>query len=226
MPARNIVKKFEADSMYHVYNRGNDKRVIFHDERDYSVFLSYLKYGLLSDEDVKASDVVDENLLSNANEFNLRRLGLKGKLELVAFCLMPNHFHLLFFQNDQDAITKMMRSVSTGYSMYYNKRYNRSGSLFQGVYKASKISNEGYWLHISRYIHLNPVDLGEDYKTYPQSSYRNFIGGADADWVLSERGMNGMDSKVYARFVEEWLPYRKDLKDMSQLLANSKELVN
>ena len=137
MPSKNSVKSFEPEAMYHVYNRGVDKRIIFVDERDYAVFLSFLKYALLSDDEIKQANYVDKNSISDSARFNLRREGLAKRLQLVSFCLMPNHFHLLLYQYDQEAITKLMRSIGTGYSMYFNKRHGRTGTLFQGVYKAS-----------------------------------------------------------------------------------------
>lgn len=220
MPARNVVKQFEPETMYHVYNRGVEKRSIFLDERDYAVFLSFLKYALLSDK-----DEVDTALLTDGQRFNLRRLGLSGEVELASFCLMPNHFHLLLYQHSQDAITKLMRSIGTGYSMYFNKRYKREGSLFQGVYKASRIGSDSYWEHISRYIHLNPLDLGVDYKSYPYSSFRFYSGLVHAEWVSPSIVTGSFKNfKEYERFHDEYIPHRKSLLDIKDMLANAKEL--
>ena len=85
MPSKNTAKQFDIDSMYHVYNRGNNKRQIFFDERDYAVFLSFLKYALLSDDDIQAEGVVDNSLLTKNDQFNLRRLGLAGKCQAPTF---------------------------------------------------------------------------------------------------------------------------------------------
>ncbi|MDZ7785840.1 MAG: transposase [Candidatus Saccharibacteria bacterium] len=225
MPSRNVVKEFGADSMYHVYNRGVDKRIIFTDQRDYAVFLSFLKYALLSDAEHQKKDEVDTTLLTDAQRFNLRREGLADKVDLVSFCLMPNHFHLLLYQYEPDAITKLMRSIATGYAIYFNKRHERTGSLFQGVYKASRINSDAYWWHVSRYIHLNPPDIGEDYKTYPYSSYRFYVKQAEADWVKPKLIMDGFKGKKdYEKFVSEYLTKRNELLEIKDVLANSKEL--
>lgn len=211
--------------MYHVYNGGVDKRIIFVDERDYAVFLSFLKYALLSSPDDKKVDTVDASLLTDTERFNLRREGLTEKVELVSFCLMPNHFHLLLYQYTKDGITKLMRSIGTGYSMYFNKRHKRVGSLFQGVYKASRISTDAYWWHVSRYIHLNPLDINRDYKNYPYSSYRFYSGSAQADWVKPEKILSGFkDPRAYEKFVDEYIPHREEIAYLKDLLANSKEL--
>ncbi len=211
--------------MYHVYNRGVDKRIIFADERDYAVFLSFLKYALLSDSEKSKKDEFDPSLLTEAQRFNLRREGLAEKVDLVSFCLMPNHFHLLLFQHSPDGITKLMRSIITGYSMYFNKRHKRVGSLFQGVYKASRINSDAYWWHVSRYIHLNPIDLGTDYKMYPYSSYRFFTNNAKAEWVKPDRVL-GIFKNIaeYEKFVTEYIPHRNELLEIKDVLANSKEL--
>jgi putative transposase len=225
MPSRNVVKQFEAESMYHVYNRGVDKRIIFEDKRDYAVFLSFLKYALLSDDSNKEINAVEADLLTEAQRFNLRREGLADRLELVSYCLMPNHFHLLLYQYEPDAITKLMRSVATGYSMYFNKRHKRVGSLFQGVYKASKINSETYWTHISRYIHLNPLDLGQDYMLYEYSSYRVYMGSIKQDWVKPRLIMDDFkSSKEYEKFVADHIGQRADLKVIKDVLANSREI--
>ena len=225
MPSRNTIKKYEPNMMYHVYNRGVDKRIVFTDEKDYAVFLSFLKFALLSDEDLKKEKIIDSGIVSEATRFNLRREVLFGAVELVSFCLMPNHFHLLLYQYDIDGITRLMRSVGTGYSAYFNKRHKRVGPLFQGRYKASPINTQGYWDHISRYIHLNPLDIGKDYKNYNYSSYRYFIGEAEASWVNHELILDGFASiDEYKNFVEDYVPYKNDLKMIKDLLANSREL--
>lgn len=218
MPAKNAVKQFEPEAMYHVYNRGVDKRVIFQDEQDYAVFLDFLKYALSNRSE--SDEPFDPSSLSEAERFNFRRLGLADDLDLVAFCLMPNHFHLLAYQHSIEGITKLMRSVATGYSMYFNKKYDRSGTLFQGRYKASKIDSDSYWDHISRYIHLNPKDLGVDWRTYPKSSYRFYTGSAKADWVKPGLVLDSFKTiKQYELFVQQYEERHDELKKLAKDLG-------
>ncbi len=203
--------------MYHVYNRGVDKRPIFMDEQDYAVFLSFLKYALLpKDHEEKEPERI---LISQAQRFNLRRLEVADELDLVAFCLMPNHFHLLFYQHSTDAITRCMRSLATGYSMYFNKRYHRSGTLFQGRYRAVGIDSDAYWQHISRYIHLNPIDLGVDWQTYKPSSFRVYAGDAKATWLKPGIILDDFKSPdEYRQFVASWQDRHSELKAISKEL--------
>lgn len=205
--------------MYHVYNRGVEKRVIFLDERDYAVFLSFLKYALLPKS--TEEDEFDASLLSEAERFNMRRLNLSEDVKLTAFSLMPNHFHLLLFQNCSNGITRLMQSVATGYSVYFNKRYDRVGALFQGRYKAKEIDSDAYWQHISRYIHLNPLDLGVDYRDYPYSSFKLYMRGAHADWLDTSMILGAFrDRDQYRKFHEEYLPHHSELLDVKDMLAD------
>lgn len=91
---------------------------------------------------------------------------------------MPNHFHVLVEQAETRAIEKLMRAILVKYAMYFNKKYSRTGHLFEGVYKGILIGNEAYLLHLSRYIHRNP----ESYVNYPYSSYQWYIRGICNEW--------------------------------------------
>ena len=90
--------------------------------------------------------------------------------------------------------------------MYFNRKYNRVGSLFQGRYKASLIESDAYYAHISRYIHLNPIDIRKDYTSYPYSSYQAYMGGESIEWLQTQPVMELVsgDRKVYQAFVADW----------------------
>ncbi|MDO8487608.1 MAG: transposase [Candidatus Curtissbacteria bacterium] len=166
MPAKNSIKQFVENGIYHLYNRGVEKRNIFLDEQDYSVFLGYIKQYLDDTEPDTGSDPKS----------------LAGEIDLLAFCLMPNHFHFLVKQTTKDGITKFIRAVCTNYVMYFNKKYDRVGTLFQGKYKGLLIDNDVYLLHLSRYIHLNPLKIGSDPKQ-SYSSYSYYLGRKQAKWL-------------------------------------------
>ncbi len=144
VPAKNTIRTFIENGYYHVYNRGVEKREIFIDDRDYRMFLYFLKYYLEP---------------PHPDDISQRRRSLFNQVQLLAFCLMPNHFHLLVKQQSADSITKLLRAISTSYVGYFNRRYKRIGGLFQGKYKAALVESDEYLLHLSRYIHLNPQGL-------------------------------------------------------------------
>src|SRR3989339_1800755 len=169
MPAKNAIKFYIPNSIYHIYNRGVNKDLIFKDEQDYKVFLNYLKECLSPVED--------------GSRFQVRNLkSFYTEIELLSFCLMPNHVHLLIKQKDKNAIKKFTQSLFTRYSIYFNRKYRRSGSLFQGRYKATNVIDKDYLLDLSRYIHKNPLkytkDLIESY-----SSYSIYLGLVNTAWV-------------------------------------------
>ncbi|MFH1295197.1 MAG: transposase [bacterium] len=124
--------QFANDNYYHIYNRGVDKRYVF-----------------ISDED-------REKLLSYLEELRFDDSGIE-RVEIHAFCLMDNHYHLLLKQILKNGISEFMHDIGTGYTNYFNLIHKRSGCLFEGPFKAKHINTDGYLWHLFRYIHLNPL---------------------------------------------------------------------
>lgn len=209
MPSKNLIKYYLSNSIYHIFNRGVEKRIIFEDDKDYKVFLSYLK-----------------EYLSPENKNIIKYRDLQGKyfknINLLAFCLMPNHFHLLIKQTDKFFIQKFTQSLFTRYSMYFNKKYKRVGSLFQSTYKATNVIDQKHLLYVSKYIHLNPIEnplkkIDRKILLKSYSSYSDYLGITNTPWlnkkiILDEfKKSNYMklnQIKSYSQFVEE---YKEDL---------------
>lgn len=199
MPARNSRKIYSDDGIYHVYNRGVEKRIIFEDEQDHKVFLSYLKEYLspiAKEKLVKTTFLVrgTSNIGFKRNPKNYNQ-----QLELLAYCLMPNHLHLILKVSKGDVLKKFMQSLLTRYSMYFNKKYKRVGSLFQGRYKAVLVNEEFYLIHLSRYIHLNPSDFVSNL-TEGYSSYADYIGLRNTTWINSKVILSYFNNKVFPDF--------------------------
>ena len=213
MPARNIVKVYVENGIYHVYNRGVEKRNIFLDRQDYGVFLRILKDALTPPPDRKMIQI-DVTLKGSTFKGVPRQpRSFHEDIDLLAYCLMPNHFHLLLKQNKEQAMRQFVHSISIRYAMYFNKRYHRIGKLFQNIYKAALVSEEPYLLHVSRYIHLNPREIVSDIET-AYSSYSEYLGKRHTPWVkpelvLSLFGAYGsiMNKKYqsYKEFVESFV---------------------
>lgn len=209
MPAKNTIKIYATDGIYHIYNRGVEKRTIFLDEYDYGVFLNCLKDALLP----------PEKLSPTIKTFTLKGVSFKGvarppknfvnEIELLAYCLMPNHFHLLIKQSRDRAIDSFMRSIATRYVIYFNKRYKRVGALFQNTYKAILVTEEPYFLHLSRYIHRNPFKHTKNLAT-AYSSYAEYLGKRHTEWIKSKMILDMFQQKsfllrhtnTYKKFVE------------------------
>ncbi len=213
MPAKNSIKIYQENSYYHMYNRGVEKRQIYCDEQDYSVFLSYLKEYLEPKDIIGLSTILFDTRASYSEKDKVRRLlrlnNFSDTLSLCAYCLMPNHFHLLVHQREERTIDTFMNSLSTRYTVYFNKKYKRVGSLFQGVYKAVKISSEEQLLYVSKYIHRNPTILpgwGEDIRLYPYSSFSVYGNRKTQSWIHSENILSFFSEKFgiknsYSSFV-------------------------
>lgn len=138
---------------YHIYNRGNSKQKIFHDKEDYLRFISLL-YISNTGENIRFYDLSRN---SNFDPYQVERNKLL--VNLGAYCLMPNHFHLLITEIIEGGISKFMQKLGTAYSMYYNKKYERSGGLFEGKFKSQHADSDQHLKYLFSYIHLNPIKL-------------------------------------------------------------------
>ena len=210
MPAKNVLKSYVEQGYYHIYNRGVEKRKIFLDEQDYKVFLKYLKIYLEPPAKIPERKITIRNYTFTAPAKPLKNY--HGQVELLSYCLMPNHFHLLIKQNAKNSIELFMRSLATKYSIYFNKKYDRVGPLFQGAYKAVLVDEEKYLLHLSRYIHLNPVKESPLHMSY--SSYSDYIGKRQTGWINTKIVLSYFktaqktslrDILSYQSFVEDFL---------------------
>lgn len=148
---------FITSEYYHLYNRGVDKRVIFKNERDYERFIMLL-YVANSDESFRLDDLINTQKKDFREVLEIH----KGKplVSIGAWCLMNNHYHLLVRQEVDGGITKFMKKLGTGYSMYFNIKYQRAGALFGGLFKSKLIGeDDNYLRQLLAYIHLNPLDI-------------------------------------------------------------------
>lgn len=196
MAAKNAVKRYCENGYYHLYNRGVNGNNIFLNEQDYGVFLHYLKEYLSPPRMPTPEEIAAMRtpyLLKNYQE----------EIELIAFCLMPNHFHLLLKQKDRRSIVGFMRSLLIRYSQYLNKGHERIGHVYQGVYRGILIENDEYLWWLSRYIHRNPAEILETnqrLEDYPYSSYSVYLGLKDISWIKPEMILANI--KNYQNFVE------------------------
>jgi putative transposase len=166
-------KNFVNGSIYHIYNRGNNKEIIFRDEQDHRAFLFRLGLALGFDiEDLNNCEI------TKSPKSRIRITGIEsGNFKLHAFCLMPNHFHLLLEQCGDESISKLMLKVLTSFSRYLNLKYKRVGYVFQDRFKAVLIESNPQLMLVSSYIHMNPVkdELVNKPEQYKWSSFNDFL---------------------------------------------------
>lgn len=227
MPAKNRVKEYEPGAYYHIYNRGVAKQKVYVDEQDFGVFLSYCKTYLLPKDVTALQDVLSSDASSKEKDRALKLLRMNNfadTIKLHAYCLMPNHFHMLLYQKEADSMDRFMNSLGTRFAMYFNKKYKRVGPIFQGVYKAVRITSEEQLMYLTKYIHRNPdPDQGKTFQSYPYSSYAAYCGLVKIPWVLRDFIVDIVSQnakhkqKKYQEFVEE----RRDYEEMAVILKDS-----
>ncbi|MDP2637992.1 MAG: transposase [Candidatus Levybacteria bacterium] len=181
-----------------------EKRKIFLDQQDYAVFLSYLKeYLLPKDEKGLNERLIDSQISSKEKNKVLKLLRMNNfakEITLLAYCLMPNHFHFFIKQKESRSIDNFMRSLGTRYTTFFNKKYKRVGSLYQGVYKAVLITSEPQFLHLSRYIHKQALaSQGESLQSWREKqpcSYPEYLGLRKTEWIHPEEILSYFDKTI------------------------------
>mgnify|MGYP001608292543 CR=1 FL=1 len=144
---------FAPNEFYHIYNRGTDKRTVFSGKTDHERFLTLL-YLCNSKDDVQ---LFNQPKTTFAERLSLERSDLL--VDIGAYCLMPNHFHLLIGEKEENGISRFMQKLTTGYTMFFNKKNERTGALFQGRFKATHAKEDHYLKYLISYIHLNPIKI-------------------------------------------------------------------
>lgn len=223
--------QFATNYIYHIYNRGVEKRSIFLDDKDYFRFIHYL-FELNDDIPVHNISYYFQNniYIEDKNPDNFYKRSRKRQLlvDILTFALMPNHFHLLLMQKRENGIVKFMQKLGTGYAMYFNQKYKRVGGLFQGSYKAILVDKEPYFIHLPFYIHTNPIELQKNtaieaqlkfLKHYRWSSYLDYIGISNFPSVINKSHLlNFFDNKLdFQKETKEWL---KAWKNKSSFIRN------
>ncbi|MDO8600913.1 MAG: transposase [bacterium] len=177
--------KFREGNIYHIYNRGVEKRTVFLGEKDYRRFI----YGLHEFNNEQPATNIYRLSLSDPSLFEVRlQTKRKSLVEILTFCLMPNHYHLMIRALSEHGITEFMRKLGTGYTNYFNLKYQRVGPLFQGKFKAALLEKEPHFIYLPYYIHFNPLelapapknkstgDLDKFLRSYRWSSHLDYLG--------------------------------------------------
>ena len=193
------------ENYYHIFNRGVEKRTVFLTGHDYKRFLNTLIYYQIEESNVKFSSRSLLNIISAQNS--------KKQVEIIGYCLMPNHYHLLLKQNIDNGISTLLRKVSNSYTKYFNTKHERVGPLFQGAFKARLIENNEALLHVLRYIHLNPFVDGSDQVldlSYPYSSYGEYVNKQRiCNTRIAKELLVGQD---FSAFHKDQIEYAREIK--------------
>lgn len=220
MPGR--ITPLITDEIYHIYNRGNNRQTTFLNKRDYQRAILSLKYYRFTIPPVSLSRLL--GLESSMQEDILKSLNKENNvlIQIICYCLMPNHFHLILKQQVDNGIPKFLSNFQNSYTRYFNTRHERDGSLFLDQFKAVRVETDEQLVHLSRYIHLNPytgyvVKSLKELEEYPYSSYSGYLKG-DEEGMNSDLVLNLFkDRKQYKQFVADQADYQRELKIIEHL---------
>lgn len=215
MPAR--IFPLATNEIYHVLNRGTGSIPIFKTQYDYQKFIELMLYYQNSEIPIRYSQFL--GLTIDIRNQILKEFAKNNKhlVEIIAYCLMPTHFHLLLRQLMENGIEKFSRKISDSYSHYFNIKTERKGGLFEGRFQATRIASDQQLLHVSRYIHLNPYssfvikDITE-LENYPFSSFPEYIKTIPNQKCQKEIILNQFkDPEGYKKFVYDQSDYQRTL---------------
>jgi len=205
------------DTIFHVYNRGVEKRDIFLDDADRFRFIaSLILFNSTQATNPNAHRLMEVSLPLLSHELD------EQVVELMAYCLMPNHYHLMIRPRVEHGLTEFMRKLGTGYTNYFNLRYDRVGALFQGRFKSKPVISDSHFNWLPHYIHCNPFDGSEtSIITYPWSSFQDY--SSKKDGASNKRRSKVVDTS----FLSQWFEtpeqfYQETLDWLTQESEDSK----
>lgn len=221
MPYRKV--PFVTGEVYHLFNRSIARQPVFKNIREYERFTNLIKYYRLGKLPLRFSHF---NRLSKEEKgkFAEKHISVsRPTIEILAYCIMPNHFHFLVKQLTSNAISTFLRKIQNGYSKYFNIKYERSGSLFQFMFKGVRIETDEQLVHVSRYIHLNPVTAyiieQNNLLAYKWSSFHSYVSRGKEDFINSELVLSQFKSpKDYEIFVYDQVGYQRELDKIKHLI--------
>lgn len=234
-------ESFNNNNIYHIFNRGVDKRNIFLDNKDYCHFLDSVRIYRHKDLRFKSLEKKDLAKLSLVKLDNIA----KPLVEILAYVLVKNHFHFILRQLVEKGITEFMHKLGTLFTMYFNEKYERTGSLFEGPFKAISVLEDNYLFYLSFYIHLHPAEFVDAkwkegkiknwkeiiraIEEYKWSSYPVYLGKREDELVSKEfilscfKKPNSDGVKEYKKFIEEGLNEgNKRFKKIEEILLDNK----
>jgi len=195
--------------IYHVYSKSLAGKVIFNSDREFLRMKETLKYYLIETD----------------TRFSLNEGGVRNGariVQIMAYCIMSTHVHLILKQLSDDGISRFMSRVLNSYTRYFNEKYKRKGTLYEGKFKRLIVRSEEYLLHLTRYIHLNPVTayMVDSPEQWTFSSYLEYIGNPGADYFCDFKDFVCMGPEEYANFARATIDYQRSLAAMKHLLID------
>ena len=213
---------FANEGIYHIFNRSIEQRPVFTTKREYNrATLTFDFYRFKSPPLRLAKFLQLEKTAREIFFINLKKAD--KQVEIISYCLMPNHFHFLLRQTSENGITKFLSNFANSYTRYFNTKQKRKGPLFEGIFKAVYIETDEQLIHVSRYIHLNPIASflikENDLDFYPWSSFPEFLNESTDVICNKSTILNFFPSKKkYRQFVHDRIDYAQKLEKIKHLI--------
>lgn len=212
---------FGNGEVYHVFNRGIERRSTFTDKREFERIQKLIKFYRHRDIPIRFSQVIQQS--QDIREKILNDLFKSERvIDILSYCIMPNHFHFLLQQNVDKGISTFISNITNAYTKYFNTKHERTGPLFEGVFKAIHIESDEQLVHVARYIHLNPVASNiisnQELENYKWSSYLEYLSLSSEEISQKELILSMFKSiERYRAFVNDQIDYAKKLDAIKHL---------
>lgn len=210
-----------TDEIYHVFNRSVAGQTIFLQQNDYKRVLESIEFYMFKDTPLSFSHY---RRLNSEERLKVMESLKEKQITILAYCLMPNHFHFLLKQKQDNGIKNFIRNLQNSYAKYFNTKTDRNGALFQSMFKAVRIEDDEQLIHVARYIHLNPstayiIKNSNELENYPWSSYPQYLN-------LQTTGITETEEILgYFKSWKELKEFTLNQADYQRQLANIKHLI-
>ena len=210
----------EKGKIHHIFNKSIAGFKIFNKESDFSRILDAIRFFQIYERKISFSNFFRTSISNKSNFFDSKRDSTK-LVEIVAYCIMPTHLHLILEQLAEDGISVFMNNIENSYARYFNLKHKRKGPLWEGPFKNVPVKSDEQLLHLTRYVHLNPVtahliDRPEDWAA---SSYGEYILDKDST-ICKYKHILDIDQKSYQSFVRDNITYQRELAKIKGLMLD------
>lgn len=229
MPIRNT--PFITGQIYHVFNRSVASQPVFQTKREYQMFINTIEYYHFIDINSRFSyyQRLEDELKKQALDSLYKTSGTR--VDIYAFCLMPNHYHLLVKQNVDNGISTFISRIQNSHAKYLNTKTKRIGALYQSPFKGKLIETDEQFTHVTRYIHLNPLtsyilDDPEQLMNYPWCSYGDYLNIFNRRFITKEQLISHYSSlEDFSKFTSDRVYLQRDLERIKHLILEDSTYV-
>jgi putative transposase len=211
----------QANAVYHIFNKSIAGYEIFHKPSDYQRFIWMMRFFMLPNISTTFSNYFRDHETSMSTKLAELAQQETSPIQWIAYCLMPTHFHFVVHQNQKDAISIFMQKLLNSYTLYFNHRHRRKGPLWVGRFKHVECETNEQLLHLTRYVHLNPVTahLVSKPEDWFATSYHEYLGQVDEKICHPEKYWQ-MHPNAYQRFVHQYIDAQRELAKIKHLMLD------